>query len=190
MIRISKSDCVIGKNLEFRNVCVHNAHFIHSLRLDAVKGLHISKSSSDVQDQIKWLEKYEKSKKEAYFLIIDCKSQQSIGTVRIYDPLQHPSPSFCWGSWILTHNAPSYAAIESALMIYEYGYDYLGFTSAHFDIRKKNNSVWKFHERMGAIKIKETECDYFYYLPSFIQKEKSKKYKRYLPNKIKVIPKL
>jgi len=52
-------------------------------------------------------------------------------------------------------------AIESALLVYHFALG-LGFECAHFDVRKANESVWKFHERFGALKSSETELDYFY----------------------------
>ena len=33
-----------------------------------------------------------------------------------------------------------------------------------FDVRKANKQVWKFHESAGAIKLGESEIDYYYYL--------------------------
>jgi hypothetical protein len=54
-------------------------------------------------------------------------------------------------------------AIEPALLVYHFALS-LGLKKAHFEDRKDNQSVKKFHERLGAIKISlET-------------------YKKYLPN--------
>ena len=173
MLGILKSDQVMGCNIEFRNTLVSDAEFIYSLRVDPNRSKHISKTSSALTD----------------FIIRCTSSQRNIGTVRIYDPINKPASSFCWGSWILSSEAPSSAAIESALMIYEYGFKHLGFTNSHFDVRKDNNSVWKFHERCGAKRVAETDIDIFYNLSSSAQREASKKYTRYLPEGIKVIQK-
>jgi RimJ/RimL family protein N-acetyltransferase len=189
MLGILKSDQVMGCNIEFRNTLVSDAEFIYSLRVDPNRSKHISKTSSALTDQIKWLEVYEQSDDQAYFIIRCTSSQRNIGTVRIYDPINKPASSFCWGSWILSSEAPSSAAIESALMIYEYGFKHLGFTNSHFDVRKDNNSVWKFHERCGAKRVAETDIDIFYNLSSSAQREACKKYSRYLPEGIKVIQK-
>ncbi len=40
---------------------------------------------------------------------------------------------FCWDSWILKDGRPKHAALESALMVYAYGLDHLGFAGTHFD---------------------------------------------------------
>lgn len=187
MAAILKSSQVFGRTILFRNVVSADAQFIYSLRKDSNKSKHISKSPDDIQNQIDWINKYERSVDQAYFIIQEVQSQRCIGTVRLYDPVYTPVSSFCWGSWILSSESPSSAAIESALMIYEYGFDYLGFSNSHFDVRKANASVWKFHENTGAVRTSETDLDIFYSISAIRQKDFCKRYKRFLPNNIKVI---
>ena len=91
--------------------------------------------------------------------------------------------SFCWGSWIMKEGAPAASAIESALMIYHYGLE-LGFENAHFEVRKANISVWKFHERFGAQKIGETNDDFQYQISKKSIQQSLLKYVKYLPNGI------
>jgi RimJ/RimL family protein N-acetyltransferase len=103
---------------------------------------------------------------------------EPLGSVRLYDP---QGDSFCWGSWILKDGAPQSAAIESALIVYSYAVDHLGFKEAHFDVRKGNESVWRFHERFGAKRFAETDQDYLYKIG---QKEigvARQRYKKFLP---------
>jgi len=106
-----------------------------------------------------YLERYDQADDQAYFTIEY--QGAPIGTVRLYDP---QGESFCWGSWILHSRRPSQAAMESALMVYAYSVDHLGFKAAHFDVRKGNERVWQFHERFGAKRVLENEVDYFYVL--------------------------
>ena len=73
------------------------------------------------------------------------------------------------------------AAVESALLVYEYAFGVLGFTQAHFDVRQANTQVWKFHERFGARLQSETELDRFYILPKANYLEVRERYARYLP---------
>jgi hypothetical protein len=98
--------------------------------------------------------------KEAYFIITD--NGEDVGTVRIYDYLQ--TDSFCWGSWIIKPGTTELAALTTPILIYDLGFHYLDFGSAHFDIRKENTSVWKFEEMMGAelICIDESSRRYTY----------------------------
>lgn len=178
--RIRKAKTLRGKSLVFRDAAESDAEFILSLRTDSVKSRHLSVTSADIESQRAWLRCYATAEDQAYF-IIEKEKGESLGTVRLYDPQDE---SFCWGSWILAANAPKTAAIESALMVYAYAVDCLGFRSAHFDVRKGNQSVWQFHERFGALRTHEVADEYKYKISlSAIQKSRDR-YARYLPNGI------
>lgn len=179
-MRNIKSNILHGHKLYLSNATVNDAEFIISLRTDLTKNKYLSQVDSDIAAQQVWLRNYQNDPMQAYFIINDLGGEK-IGTVRIYDIVED---SFCWGSWILKNNAPSFAAIESALIVYSYGLE-LGFTQAHFDVRKGNESVFRFHERFGAIRITENENDYFYNIDLNAIKKSLVKYQRYLPNGIK-----
>lgn len=84
-------------------------------------------------------------------------------------------------AFILKEGAPQKAAIESALMVYAYAIDHLKFQAAHFDVRKGNENVWRFHERFGALRIGETGMNYLYQIDMDKISEAQKRYKKYLP---------
>lgn len=178
---LRKAKWVTGKTLAFRNATVADAEFILSLRVDENRSRFLSKVAPDLDAQKAWLENYEKSDDQAYFII---ESQgESIGTVRLYDPQEE---SFCWGSWILADGRPSHAAMESALMVYAYAGDHLGFTASHFDVRKGNERVWQFHERFGAKRFGETNLDYLYRLNLAAIRTARLRYQKFLPNGVNV----
>ncbi|MEY3996194.1 MAG: hypothetical protein RL344_537 [Pseudomonadota bacterium] len=177
---IKKAIRLEGKNLVMRDATIEDATFILSLRTNEQKSKFLSTTDADIQKQKQWLQSYANQSNQAYF-IIESLTGEPLGTVRLYDP---KGDSFCWGSWIVKDNAPSSTAIESALMVYTYAIDCLGFTKAHFDVRKQNESVWKFHERFGAIKISETEVDYIYTIDKESILNAKNKYIKYLPNNI------
>lgn len=178
---IRKARYVYGKNLVFRNANKNDAGFILSLRSDPQKSRFLSAISSELADQEDWLAKYANLNDQAYFIIEY--EAEPIGTVRLYDSRDD---SFCWGSWILTDYRPSLAAIESALMVYAYAIDYLGFSGAHFDVRKGNERVWQFHERFGAKRIDETKFDYFYSIENSAIQMARLRYQKFLPEGVKV----
>jgi RimJ/RimL family protein N-acetyltransferase len=180
-VKIRKAARVTGRTLIFRNACVDDAQFILSLRTDTEKSRYLSSVPGDVHSQINWLKHYEQSNDQAYFIIQY--QEESIGTVRLYDP---QGDSFCWGSWILHKNRPSHAAMESSLMVYAYAIDHLGFKSAHFDVRKGNGRVLQFHERFGARRTGETESDIFYRLDGNAISEARKHYQRFLDESVQV----
>lgn len=178
---IRKAKAISGRTLLFRNATVSDAGFIHALRMDERKSRFINKVPPDVDAQKRWLENYATVIDQAYF-VIEYK-EIPIGTVRFYDQKEN---SFCWGSWILAPDSPTHAAMESALMVYAYALDHLGFSRAHFEVRRGNESVWKFHERFGAVRVKESEFDYFYVLESSEIKSSMHRYAKYLPFGVKV----
>lgn len=180
-IRLRKAMRVVGKTLSFRNATVDDAAFILSLRTDAEKSRYLSAVSGELVEQQAWLERYAQAGDQAYFIIEY--QDAPIGTVRLYDP---QGESFCWGSWILHSRRPSHAAMESALMVYAYAVDQLGFTAAHFDVRKGNERVWQFHERFGAVRTAESNLDYFYHLDGKAIAASRERYRRFLEGSVSV----
>lgn len=180
--QILKARYVRGKSLVFRNAVEADAEFIHLLRSDDNKSRHLSQTSPELSRQIAWLNDYAGKNDQAYF-IIETKDSVPLGTVRLYDS---QVDSFCWGSWILKDGAPQSAAIESALIVYAYAIDQLGFKQAHFDVRKGNESVWRFHERFGAERTGETELDYLYRIGWEKIRIARQHYKKFLPEPLVV----
>jgi len=180
--QLRKATQVQGEILRFRDAKVNDAAFILSLRRDAEKSRYLSVVSGELSEQQAWLQRYAQLEDQAYFIIEF--QGEPIGTVRLYDP---QGDSFCWGSWILKTGAPSHAAIESALMVYAYALDHLGFTSAHFDVRKGNERVWKFHERFGARRVAETELDFLYQLDHEAIAASRERYRRILSQSVSVV---
>lgn len=157
MAQFRKPRLVIGRQLQFRDALPDDAAFILSLRLDPSKNQHLSTTSASLEEQRAWLERYQTDAEQLYFIIEDT-AEKAVGTVRLYDK---QGQSFCWGSWILSDDAPRSSAVESSVMVYHVGLS-CGFTCAHFDVRRANEKVWQYHERFGAVRIGETSQDYLY----------------------------
>lgn len=179
---IQKAAVVKGDTLTFRDANVEDAEFIISLRTDAEKSKYLSPTSKDVEAQRRWLENYAAKTGQAYFIIEY--EGQAIGTVRLYDAKGN---SFCWGSWILKDGRPRQAAMESALMVYAYAIDHLGFEACHFDVRKDNEHVIKFHKRFGAACVAESDLDYFFVLTRDAIHGARLKYTEFLASTVRVI---
>lgn len=155
--KLTKPVSVTGARLRFRDATPADAGFILGLRLDADKGRFLSPTSEDVDAQVRWLCGYAADDSQIYFIIEDLRGA-AVGTVRLYDARDR---SFCWGSWILSDAAPRSSAVESTMMIYAFALG-LGFDASHFDVRRGNQRVWAYHERWGAVRVGESELDYFY----------------------------
>ena len=179
--KIVKALSIFGKTLELKNVELGNAEFILALRLDAKKSLHLSPTSNRLADQQKWIESYVTDAIQAYFVILH--NSEPIGTVRLYDAIED---SFCWGSWILNDRAPVQAAIETTLIVYTFAFKVLGFNKSHFDVRKVNTKVYKFHERLGAKIVSEDDENYYYSIDNEEAFSAMKRYKKYLDCDLKI----
>lgn len=150
-----------GKNIQFRTVSEEDAAFILELR--SAKGKHLSKTDTSVAQQKEWISNYKKRElaKQEYYFVIESRNQEKLGLLRVYDLREH---SFCWGSWIIKDGAPKTTAIESVLLVYQFGFEELGFRNCHFDVRKENAKVIKFHELFKATRTGETESDFLFSL--------------------------
>lgn len=164
-----------AKNIYFRLVEEQDAGFICSLRNDDELNNYLSKSTADENAQREWILSYKEreAKAEEYYFII-CRKMDGlqIGTVRLYDFQENPK-SFCWGSWILNKNKTKYAAVESALLVYQAGFNTLGFEQSHYDVMKGNDKVHSFHLKMGAEEVSEDDTNIYYVFPRS-QHEKNK----------------
>jgi RimJ/RimL family protein N-acetyltransferase len=177
-----KPSKVIGSSVVFRNAVGDDAQFILNLRTNPDKGKFLSKTSADLGAQVDWLDRYSTDPDQVYF-IIENLSGERFGTVRLYD---QKADSFCWGSWILSEGRPGGFAVESALMVYEFALA-LGFVRAHFDVRRGNESVWQFHERFGAVRVRETDEDFFYEISLDAINASLERYRKFLPNGIEIV---
>lgn len=181
--KINKAHKVKGRTLIFRDANEYDAEFILKLRTDSQKSRYLHTTEADLDKQKAWLNHYADQTDQAYFIIENLEGE-SLGTVRLYDAQDH---SFCWGSWILKEGAPQTAAIESALMVYAYAIDHLKFQAAHFDVRKGNESVWRFHERFGAQRVASNQDDYLYTIDNTAITQTRKRYAKFLPENILVV---
>lgn len=146
---------VDGIRLSLRLILLDDAAYIHSLRTDSTYNGHLSTVMGTVEDQRGWIEEY-KTREAAgteYYFVIERKDGMRCGVVRLYDITKD---RFTWGSWILDENKPSKAALESAVLIYRYGFEVLGLDKSVFDVRRDNERTLAFHHRFGAI---ETDVD-------------------------------
>lgn len=163
-----------SKTIYFRLAEVSDAEFILSLRTNNHFNRYLSRVDNDVDKQKEWLIDYKKREelgKEYYFIIQRNSDSIPIGTVRVYDFIREEN-SFCWGSWILNENKTRYAALECALLIYDFAFIELGFKRCHMDIRKQNIKVIEYHKRLGVKIIDETEEDLLghYFVEDYLKK--------------------
>ena len=181
----AKKKFILGKSINLRDIEILDAEFVLKLRTDNEKSRFLHKTENDLTAQIEYIKRY-KNKKQEWYFIIEGKDGERLGTVRIYDVIDNDD--FCWGSWIIKDGASVNVAMESALLLYHFAFYVLGFSKAHFDVRKQNRSVRAFHERLFGAKITgESEDDVFYELFREDYEKVNERYGRILFNNIAII---
>lgn len=137
-----------------------DAEFTLRLRTDPDLARHVSPTSPDLARQREWIRSYllrQEAGSEYYFIIR--KQSEAVGTVRLYD---FRECSFCWGSWLIVRGTDLRVAPASAMLAYDFGFNELGFSQSHFDVRRANGSVRRFHLSMGAKIVRSDTLDDFY----------------------------
>lgn len=147
-----------GPNLVLRLITTHDAAYIHGLRTDPVYCRYVSPVHGTVHDQALWIEAYKAREADGreYYFAIERHDGVRCGLVRLYDITQH---HFTWGSWILDHNKPRKAALESAILSFGVGFDLLGCERAQVDVRVENEHAAAFYVRLGMTEIRRTPHD-------------------------------
>ena len=156
---------VEGPHLRLRPVRGDDAAYIHALRVNPVYNTHLSAVTGTVDDQRAWIERYqarEAAGEEIYYTIERRDTGQVCGTVRLYDIADG---RFTWGSWILDEAKPPKAALESAVLIYDVGFEVLGCDLAVFDVRCDNARTLAYHRRFGAQETGADELNVYFTYP-------------------------
>lgn len=153
-------EALIGKYVNLREVKVEDADFILRLRCDEKKSQFLHKTEYDLPKQEAYIKHYFEIPDEWYFIAED-KNGEPIGTYRIYDV---QDDSFCIGSWLMVDGVTAEQSFETDYLVRMYGFNNLGFNKIHFDVRKGNKKVWRYHMSLGAIKTGETELDFLWEL--------------------------
>lgn len=185
MPRIRKAARVHGHRLLLRNATRADAAFIHDLRHQPERARYLSAIPPGVAHQQQWLQRYAADHGQAYFIICEGQGKhegEALGTVRLYGAR---GMAFSWGSWVLRAGLPPYCGIESALVVYRYALS-LGFDRAWFEVMAGNRSVWHFHERFGASRVREQAGKYHYELGPDALQAALHRYRRYLPRGIQI----
>lgn len=140
--------------IKMRLVTLEDVDFIYSLRHNEKLSQYISKTDSDIDKQINWINNYkirEAQGKEFYFITIDDQDNK-YGVYRIYNFTDN---SFESGSWLFSKNAPVGMSILSSLVGRDYGFEVLGFQICCFNVKKRNSAVINYANRFETTIIKE-----------------------------------
>lgn len=151
---------IIKYGLTFRLVETYDAAFILSLRSNLKLSKHLSPTSNNLENQISWIESYKKreKKEEEYYFIYESLAKESIGVVRLYEL---SGKKFNCGSWLVKPGIDDFAAIKADLFINEFAFNTLSLEECHFDVRKDNKKVLRYH-KMFAKPIAEDDLNIYF----------------------------
>lgn len=149
-----------GWGYRLRPVEAGDARFIHELRADPVRARYLHRGAPGLAAQQRWLQAYFERPDDYYFVIESRGSGKSEGTVGIYN-LDQERGWAEWGRWIVRPG--SFAAVESACLIYRAGFEVLGLHSMYSRTVTENFPTLSFHDGFGL----ERTC----VLPHFFERE-------------------
>jgi RimJ/RimL family protein N-acetyltransferase len=172
-------EIIKGKFVYLVAAQVEDTEFILSLRNNPALNKYISKTENNIEKQRQWIAKQQERKGDYYFIIKD-KDNSKIGTISIYN-IENKEGEF--GRWLLNGN--SIHALESALLIHEFGFYVLDLDIIYSYTVIENKKVINFHKRFGASLSNETKehpIEGFLMQKAFIKKDdffeiKNKNYK-------------
>ena len=138
-----------------------DANYVFGLRTDPTYNTHLSQVHGTVEDQRRWITDYKTGEAAGleFYHIIASKDGQPCGTVRLYDV---GAESFTWGSWILDAAKPPKAALESALLSFDFGFQTLGLSHALIDVRHDNQRAVAFYSGFGMTETWQDDVNLYF----------------------------
>ncbi|NUN81331.1 GNAT family N-acetyltransferase [Odoribacter splanchnicus] len=135
--------------LQLRFVNEDDAEFIIKLRTDPKLGKFIHSTSSDIEEQKKWIRAYKKREQagtDYYFIFF--KDGVPVGLNRLY---WIKEDSYTSGSWVFSPDAPFECAIAAALIVRIIAFEILGkkVENALDGCHKDNVKVLRFNKMIG-----------------------------------------
>jgi len=139
-----------GKTIILSAVTIADSEFILRLRTDKIIGKFLNPTEKDVQSQEIWIRNQRSRMNDYYFLISDCNSTP-IGTISLYNIINFQGE---FGRWICPGN--SVQALESAMLLHDFGFDVLGLNSIFSLTNTLNRPAINFNKSFGANYTGET----------------------------------
>ena len=118
----------------FRLVEIEDADFIVSLRTDKRLSRFISRTSSIIEDQVKWIEEYKKREsngEEIYIICLDS-NEKRLGVNRLYNIKEN---EFEVGSWLYDQEKNDAAAVIGDLFSRSLAFEVLKLRKCKFNVR-------------------------------------------------------
>ena len=162
MIKLPPNFKVCKYGIEARLCEIADAEFILSVRTDTHHTRFIHSTENDLNKQIEWIKKYKERESEGreYYFIFS-KANNPFGMSRVYNIFEYYGTS---GSWLCKPNNDPKDSIATYLLMHDIMFGEMGLDLLIFDVRKENKKVWRMHESFGALRIGESDLDFYFSL--------------------------
>jgi hypothetical protein len=162
-IKLSPDFTLDKYGVQVRLANENDSEFILSLRTDEKLSRFLHSTDNDVEKQREWMRNYKvrESKGEDYYFIYHYQGKP-FALNRIYDIRPDRATG---GSWLCKPGTDVEQSMASAMILRDIMFEVLGFDLDVFDVRNGNKKVQKLHAMFGAVKVGESDLDFYYELP-------------------------
>ncbi len=136
---------IAGKFVTLRAVKESDAKFIIELRNEPQNNRFIHQTSTDIDNQIKWIFNQNTKPGDYYFLVSNSKGP--VGCISLYN-INTEEKTAELGRWVSDGNA--FENLESALILHDFGFDLLELKTIYTCTVKDNAKVVNFWKRFGG----------------------------------------
>lgn len=130
--------------MSLRSVTADDAEITTQLRQDKQKTRFLHKVSPDVERQREWIKKQNETEGDYFFLVIDNKTGEGIGTMGISEISDN---SGYIGRLLMYGNA--FQSYEAYMLLINFGFNTLGLTEQHGETDIENTSAMRFSKMFG-----------------------------------------
>ncbi|MCG8422627.1 MAG: GNAT family N-acetyltransferase [Proteobacteria bacterium] len=151
---------ITGKTVNLRSMEESDAEFVLGLRLNPELNRFINPTDPSVDKQKDWIDRT-LAKQDDYPMMIETNDGRPLGTIAAYN-IDKSRSQFEWGRWVIDPTAPPFTPVESAGLIYHFGFFTLDLDFAILGVQQENTSVRRFHENFGCQKIDSDDTAVWY----------------------------
>ena len=134
-----------GKYVNLREIEITDAEFILELRTKGKGAKFLHETSTNVNKQIEYLQRYKQLDNEWYF-IVENKMHYPLGCLSAYDIQEN---SACTGRWVMSKSAKLQESIEGDLLLKNFVFNILEKDNLRTDTKHSNKNminyfkIWK-----------------------------------------------
>lgn len=136
-----------GLAFSLRLINLSDATDILKLRNNSEINKYINNTSTSVDDQIRWIKKYNKKDDDLYFAVVNNKTKNVEGYISLYN-INYNLGTAELGRWIIKPG--SLAATESIFLVYKLAFEQLSLSNVYTKTVASNTKVVKFHKHFGS----------------------------------------